>query len=645
MGITLKNYVAEASETTLERKFKLLLNTIDYFAKYNLFNIGNLLKKISIRVHSPDDPLAKLVGGSVDKDVLFYFRFFYFLDAKEDLSQPTCYVSANERGIPYLGIGRLVKDLVENLYDKFTKVSSKSFTPSTVNLANDPEVQRDLTALYQILKHEAGHLFLNHPQRFREAIEEVGDIINADGTYNINKFNLASKLLNHIADSIINRSIDIEAIGKALGIKAVDPAEKMYPLKTYFIEIWKKYAEMFQHMPSPPEGSIGDFPGVEGGDTGGDTGGGTHGGDGATGKEVKPGQGKEGKGSGKGGRSGGGEEEKESKGKGGAGKEGKEEKDKDKEGGAGEGTGKKEDTQQAKGKEKGDKGEGEGEEDKTSDRVSKEVKKIIDEAKSQEEHVKPSEGKNIPPDISRGVIIDIVRRASQGIGVTPSEIEELVSVSYQKKKIEIYDKFKKIVADFFGMSEERLDIVQSHKATIKYGGGQYFIPRYKLKDNKPILIIFDTSGSVSSEVLEQFINFILNIARDFKFEAYYAMIDAALYLEGPNRQPQTATPDNISSLKLFRMSKSDVSKITNYSKNFKFRVKGGGGTVFKPLSLLEKVKNKSLINGVILLTDGYVEEFPSFNPLRGAKWLGIYTDNNPGKPSWITWKKWDDIVR
>jgi predicted metal-dependent peptidase len=141
-----------------------------------------------------------------------------------------------------------------------------------------------------------------------------------------------------------------------------------------------------------------------------------------------------------------------------------------------------------------------------------------------------------------------------------------------------------------------------------------------IKRIREFVIVIDTSGSVSGELVQTFINKTYNILKTT--ESFFSKIN--LYIIQCDAKIQ------------------EVTKITSqeefdeYLKNLK--IKGFGGTDFRPafelVNNLVESGELARLKGIIYFTDGW-GVFPEKKPLYDSAFVFIRQDNfNPNVPPW-----------
>ncbi|GEM_PF-1324970 len=142
------------------------------------------------------------------------------------------------------------------------------------------------------------------------------------------------------------------------------------------------------------------------------------------------------------------------------------------------------------------------------------------------------------------------------------------------------------------------------------------LPGHKVYTTPKILVLLDTSGSITERELEQFACEVLNIARNFNTEVYVVFWDAEAYEVLRIRRP------------------------SELLEKWKKYCKGGGGTVIKPaLEMALKIHKSS--DEVIILSDGLisdihnieVQEVLSRLAMKSSKAIFVTTLEIPKLPS------------
>jgi len=131
-----------------------------------------------------------------------------------------------------------------------------------------------------------------------------------------------------------------------------------------------------------------------------------------------------------------------------------------------------------------------------------------------------------------------------------------------------------------------------------YPNSKIRLPAYPMLTGAEVLVIIDTSGSIDRETAELFFGFLKRLSE--RYTVYYTEIDTDI--------------------------KFKPEKFRKEAKELKFI--GRGGTSFKNIEKLKteyKFKNPNII---VILTDGYVEEFPQ-NIYPNARWFLYTTEKIP----------------
>jgi predicted metal-dependent peptidase len=141
-----------------------------------------------------------------------------------------------------------------------------------------------------------------------------------------------------------------------------------------------------------------------------------------------------------------------------------------------------------------------------------------------------------------------------------------------------------------------------------------------VKRIREFAIIIDTSGSVSGELVQTFVNKTYNILKNT--ESFFSKIN--LHIIQCDAEVQEA-------IKITSQEEFD-----DYLKNMK--LKGFGGTDFRPaFSYVDELINKgefTRLKGIIYLTDGW-GVFPERKPNYDAAFVFIREDNfEPNVPPW-----------
>jgi predicted metal-dependent peptidase len=141
-----------------------------------------------------------------------------------------------------------------------------------------------------------------------------------------------------------------------------------------------------------------------------------------------------------------------------------------------------------------------------------------------------------------------------------------------------------------------------------------------VKRIREFAIIIDTSGSVSGELVQTFVNKTYNIIKNT--ESFFSKIN--LHIIQCDAEVQEA-------IKITSQEEFD-----DYLKNMK--LKGFGGTDFRPaFSYVDELINKgefTRLKGIIYFTDGW-GTFPERKPNYDSAFIFIREDNfNPNVPPW-----------
>jgi len=201
------------------------------------------------------------------------------------------------------------------------------------------------------------------------------------------------------------------------------------------------------------------------------------------------------------------------------------------------------------------------------------------------------------------------KKSNKTIGSIPGEVEETIKW-LKKKRI----KFRIIGDDnIFGLFREVERTYLAYNPLNSNKNGLVF-PSYRPLGGFIVAVIVDTSGSMGAEELGYSLDLINGLIK--QAETYLVEIDTTI---------------------------QQVRKVGQVKEEFTF--KGRGGTSFTDLERLNKLLPAREVKVCILLTDGYVNEFPKQNPLPGAKWIGVTTSQVPkNSPSWITWFKVEEVI-
>jgi len=226
---------------------------------------------------------------------------------------------------------------------------------------------------------------------------------------------------------------------------------------------------------------------------------------------------------------------------------------------------------------------------------------IFTDNENFDEILKPE---NSNEEISKFIVKKIIEHIKQ-IGSVPSEVENLINKWILPKKImiptsDVERELQKISRTFDKPSQYNLI----------YQNSKFVLPAYPFEASTNILVIIDTSGSINIKTAELFFGFLKKLSD--KYTVYYTEIDTKIKFE-----PQ---------------------KFNKSLKELKFI--GRGGTSFKDIESLEKSKFKPHL--VLILTDGYVDEFPK-NIFPNAKWYLFTTDRIPNAPKFIKILKIEEV--
>jgi predicted metal-dependent peptidase len=205
--------------------------------------------------------------------------------------------------------------------------------------------------------------------------------------------------------------------------------------------------------------------------------------------------------------------------------------------------------------------------------------------------------------------IEEYKKYPKSIGTIPGEIEETIKW-LKKRRV----KFRLAGEDnLFGLFREVERTYFAYNPLNANNNGFVF-PAYRPLGGRAIVIIVDTSASMTKEELQYSLDLINNLVK--QAEIYLVEIDAMI---------------------------QRVRKVEHVEEEFNF--KGRGGTIFTDLERLPQFLSERDITACIILTDGYVNAFPEKKPLPRAKWIGITTDVIPkNSPNWITWFKVERVI-
>jgi len=188
---------------------------------------------------------------------------------------------------------------------------------------------------------------------------------------------------------------------------------------------------------------------------------------------------------------------------------------------------------------------------------------------------------------------EMAQEASTHAGAPPGflagDIENLIKAL--KPKIRWQDK----LTNFTGQLG-RMEIKPSHARENKYGQ----VPRISLKPNKKILVAIDTSGSVSDQLLSQFLAELESIAQNTDVDLMY--VDYGVQ----DVQPFKKAADS------------------------SYKVKGRGGTDMREIFRWIK-QNKYVVDGVIVQTDGETP-YPTREERMGLRTLWLISSDQITAP-------------
>jgi predicted metal-dependent peptidase len=205
--------------------------------------------------------------------------------------------------------------------------------------------------------------------------------------------------------------------------------------------------------------------------------------------------------------------------------------------------------------------------------------------------------------------VEDYKKSNKTIGNIPGEVEETIKW-LKKRKV----KFR-ITGDnsIFGLFRKVERTYLAYNPLNRNKNGLVF-PSYRPLGGFIVSVIVDTSGSMGSEELSYSLDLINGLIK--QAETYLVEIDTTI---------------------------QQVRKVGQVKEEFTF--KGRGGTSFTDLERLNKLLPAREVKVCVLLTDGYVDEFPKQNPLPNAEWIGITTSQVPkNSPSWITWFKVEEVI-
>jgi len=205
--------------------------------------------------------------------------------------------------------------------------------------------------------------------------------------------------------------------------------------------------------------------------------------------------------------------------------------------------------------------------------------------------------------------VEEYEKYAKSIGTIPSEIEETIKW-LKKRRV----KFRLAGEDnLFGLFREVERTYFAYNPLNANNNG-FLFPAYRPLGGRAIVIIVDTSASMRKEELQYSLDLINNLVK--QAEIYLVEIDAMI---------------------------QRVRKVEHVEEEFNF--KGRGGTIFTDLERLPQLLPARDITACIILTDGYVDDFPEKKPLPRAKWIGITTGVIPkNSPNWITWFKIKRVI-
>jgi predicted metal-dependent peptidase len=204
-----------------------------------------------------------------------------------------------------------------------------------------------------------------------------------------------------------------------------------------------------------------------------------------------------------------------------------------------------------------------------------------------------------------------------GIGNVPGEIEELIKwLKKRRVKLELLDEDNEIFGLFKQLDRTYMGYNPlTSKQMWRFTRKPPIIPVIRQVTGYSVVVVVDTSLSMGEEQLSYAIDMINYLAS--KARTYLVEIDVDIQRV---REIDEIDEDGIS-------------------------FKGRGGTSFKALEKLDEYIDDENVVACILITDGRVTEFPSKNPLPGAKWYGITTDIIPSSsPDWIKWFEVKDVL-
>jgi len=186
-------------------------------------------------------------------------------------------------------------------------------------------------------------------------------------------------------------------------------------------------------------------------------------------------------------------------------------------------------------------------------------------------------------------IIDHVKQ----IGNVPNSIEEIIKNWRFPPKIVLPTNDIEIT-----LQKIERSYIKPSQYNIVYPNSKVLIPAYPMLTGAEILVIIDTSASINSETAELFFGFLKKLSE--KYIVYYTEIDTEI--------------------------KFKPEKFNKNADEIKFI--GRGGTSFKNIEKLKTEYKFKSPNIIIILTDGYVEEFPK-NVYPNAKWFMYVTEKVP----------------
>lgn len=187
--------------------------------------------------------------------------------------------------------------------------------------------------------------------------------------------------------------------------------------------------------------------------------------------------------------------------------------------------------------------------------------------------------------IIKGVAEEVEK--SEGIGGIPSEFKGLIDALRNPPKP--IRNWKKMIRDWVGGFGNSTIVKRS-----------FFrpnlilpeLPRIKVKYNKHIVVVIDTSGSVGQNLLKQFFHVILNVKR--LTECKVTVIECDAYVDEERGVYELKNMKQIND----RLTTGMVT--------------GGGGTSVDPA--IAYIETRGDVTGMMYLTDGYLNK-PHHNPL------------------------------